>query len=257
MSNRKIRSRVGFSTACIGLLLALAGCGSDSTGPGSLDAKGALQSLALGFGGLVDPGSPASPLTDGSLGELAPLLDHVDVTIGGTSRSMFALGLLETFPAGTCEENLFPDPGFPPPAGVCTPPSLAHLLVLWQSHAANAPPDRLLVIGSDIGTSNFDFLSLNGVPGVAFYLEGLNSEWISASGSLTSAVTAAGLTCSLPLAPYAKSATCHIASFDEQGEITFESLSDNPVTPPPLKVTIPRQSLHGIWVEITETKPIA
>ena len=36
---------------CAGLLLSLTACGSDSTGPSTLDSNAALQSLALGIAG--------------------------------------------------------------------------------------------------------------------------------------------------------------------------------------------------------------
>jgi len=120
----------------------LAGCGSDSTGPGSVDANTALQSLALGLQSVLSTGDPTAPDLSTSLGAVAPLLSQVSVTINGASQNMFAFGVRETFPAGTCEETLFVDPQFPPEPGVCTPPPLGLSLILWQSHAASEPPDR-------------------------------------------------------------------------------------------------------------------
>jgi len=258
----ELRSRLrlsGFTALCTGLLLSLFACGSDSTGPSSLDSNAALQSLSLGLGAISDLESPEAAPLNASFSAIAPLLDQINVTIDGTSRTMFGLGLRESFPAGTCAETLFIDPLFPPEPGVCTPPFLGLALVLWQSHAANAPPDRMIFIVGDVGTSSFDNLITSPsdlvLSLVAIYLEGQDSFWISASGALTSQVAATSQSCSIPLPAFAKSATCSIATFDEEGAISFEQLSDVPSTAR-LNITIPRQTVHGIWQAVTETQPI-
>jgi hypothetical protein len=247
----------GVTATCAGLLLALAACGGDSTAPSSLDSNAALQSLTLGLNGLSDVGSPSGALADPTFGGIAPLLSQVHVTIDGKSQSMFALGLRESFPPGTCEEDLFIDPSFPPQPGVCTPLPLALAVVAWQSHAANAPPDKLFIILADVGTSNFDFLSsVDMSPALALYVDGQSDVWISDAGSLTSAVTATGQACSLPLPPYAKKGSCSVAGFDEQGEIAFEPFTSSAPITSRVNLTIPRQTFNGLWEAITETQPI-
>jgi hypothetical protein len=255
MPLRSMRKFSGLTAACAAIVFSLGAC-SDSSGPSNLDSNAALRSLSLGMSGLVDGASPAAGSLASSLGAIAPVLDKVDVTVDGKTQTMFALGLRETFPAGTCEEQLFlpsPEPG------VCTPPTLGVLLVLWQSHAENAPPDRLIAIVADEGTSNFDFTGsdLTVIPALAIYLEGQNPEnaMISETGTLTSHVAATGPSCNIPLPPYAAAATCAIASFDEEGTISFSAFTDTPSASK--VVTIPRQTLHGIWETITQTKPIA
>jgi len=258
MAFRIVRMHRGVAAACVGLLVSISGCG-ESTGPSKLDPSAALQSLALGMGSVVFVQSPGvAPMVAG-FGEIAPLLDQINVTIDGKSQTMFALGLRETFPAGTCVENVFIDPMFPPLPGVCTPPELGLAVLLWQSHSASAPPDRLIFIVGDVGTSNFDFLSSftsGSIPGVAIYMEGLDNLWLSLSGTLTSQVAATSQSCGLPLPPYAKSGTCSVATFDEQGALTFEDYSETGPTTQRLNVTIPRQTIHGLWQSITETQPI-
>lgn len=247
------------AAVCAGLLLSLTACG-DSSGPSNLDPSAALQSLALGLGPLSE--SPESPALDASFGGIAPLLDQIQVTIDGKSQTMFALGVRESFPLGTCEENVFViSPA--PPDPTCTPMTEGAGVILWQSHSASAPPDRLIVIFGDIGTSNFDFMASltstsEALPASAFYMEGENNVWMSLSGTLTSQVAATNQTCSLPLPPYAKAATCKIATFDEQGSIVFEpfdAFSSIPSTKR-LTLTIPRQTLHGLWQNITEIQPV-
>jgi hypothetical protein len=242
------------------VILSLAACGSDSTGPGNLDSHSALQSLSVGLGGLLEVGSPDAASFVTSIGTLEPLLGQVNVDIDGTTRSMFAVALRQTVPDGTCLEDVFVDPSFPPQPGVCTPLALGALLVFWQSHAANAPPDRLLVVLADQGTSDFSFLSEvpGQVPGLAIYLEGNNIDnlWDSEAGTLTTNVASTGEGCTIPLPPYAKSATCSIATFQEAGTITFENLNESTTTRSSLTVTIPSSTLHGIWEAITETQPV-
>ncbi|HEY3744609.1 MAG TPA: hypothetical protein VGL17_00070 [Gemmatimonadaceae bacterium] len=235
-------------------LLSMTACGSDSTGPNNLDASSALQSLRLGLGGISDIEGPSGATVVGSLGVIAPLLDQINVTIDGKSQTMFGLGLRDTYPAGACEEEIFSDPDFPPPPGECTPVSLGVVLVLWQSHSAAAPPDRMILMAGDEGTTSFDFASITSVPGVAFYLEGSNF-YISTSGTLTSHVASSGTSCTVPLPVYAKSATCTLATFNEQGTITFEA---DPTSPSSVEhtLTIAPQTVDGVWLAVTELQPI-
>jgi hypothetical protein len=243
----------------------MAACGSDSTGPGSVDATAALQSLGLGLqtiGGVQDP---TAPDLSTSLGAVASLLSQVSVTIDGAPQNMFAFGLRETFPAGTCEETLFVDPQFPPEPGVCTPPPAGLSLILWQSHAANQPPDRMILIVADTGASNFDFGASTldvGSQGLelstafAIYLEGEDNIWGSSSGTLTSQTAGAGQACNIPLPPYAKSGACSIATFDEQGSILFERFAIDAPSTERLTIAVPHQILHGLWLAISEVQSV-
>jgi hypothetical protein len=255
MSFLSMRKLSGLTPVCAGLFLSLAAC-SDSTGPNNLDSSAALRSLSLGVAGLADGASPAAGSLAAAFGAIAPVLEKVNVTIDGTSREMFALGLRESFPPGTCEESLF-GLSFPPDPSICTPPSAGVLILLWQSHSDKAPPDRIIVIAADEGTSNFDFYSSDDlvIPALALYLEGQNADNImfSDTGTLTSHVTATGPTCNIPLPPYAAAATCNISSFDEEGTISFSGFSDTPTASK--VVTIPRQTIHGLWEDITQTRP--
>lgn len=245
------------TAACAGLLLTLGACGgSDSTAPApSVDSNAALQSLALGLGSLT-VASPTGPLGDASFGGIAPLLDQINVTIDGTSQSMFALGLRESYPPGTCEESI--NASIPPIPGVCTLPEPQIVFILWQSRAANVPPDKMILILSDVGTTNFSPVSSQSgdIPmAVAIYVEG-SSLWISDSGSLSSAVASTGQTCSLPLPLYATGGTCSVATFDEQGAISFEPTSDVSGNAP-VNLIIPRETVHGLWQALTGIQPVA
>lgn len=243
----------------------MAGCGSDSTGPGSVDANTALQSLALGLQSVLSTGDPTAPDLSTSLGAVAPLLSQVSVTINGASQHMFAFGVRETFPAGTCEETLFVDPNFPPEPGVCTPPPQGLSLILWQSHAANEPPDRMVLIVADTGASNFDFGASSFDAGsqavelstaFAIYIEGQDNIWGSLSGILTSQTSAGNQTCNIPLPPYAKSGACSIARFDEQGSIVFEPFTLDAPSTQRLTIAIPHQTLNGLWLAISEVQSV-
>jgi len=254
----RARSLPGVAAVCAGLIISISAC-SDSTGPSRLDPNAALQSLALGMGAVVFVQAPGVVPMPAGFDEIAPLLDQINVTIDGTAQTMFALGLRETFPAGTCVENVFINPTFPPLPGECTPPELGLAVILWQSHSASAPPDRLIFIVADVGTSNFDFpfnFTTGSIPAVALYMEGVHNLWLSLSGTLTSQVAATSQSCGLPLPPYAKSGTCSVATFDEQGAITFENYSETGPTTQRLTLTIPRQTIHGFWQTITETQPV-
>lgn len=266
MTSTKVCSRFGVTAACVGLVMSISAC-SDSTGPSKLEPSAALQSLALGMGSLLIGPSLIPATMDESLGAFASILGEIDVTIDGKTQTMFALGKRETFPAGTCLENVFILPSFPPEPGVCTPLDLGLGVILWQSHSPFARPDRMILIVADIGTIDFDFASfteydVTTVPatlppwGVAMYLEGEDNFWISLSGSLTSQVAATSQPCGIPLPPYAKAGSCSIATFDEQGAITFERFTEGGPSAQRLNVTIPRQTINGLWINITETQPI-
>jgi hypothetical protein len=239
------------TAACAALLLSLAACGSDSTGPGSsLDAASALQSLSLAMG------TDATSIIYGpsSLGSLASQLDRINVTIDGKSQSMFALGLRESYPVGTCEEDLFIDPLIVNPPGQCTPPPVEFGLILWQSHAADTPPDRLALIAGNPGAINFaDLTTGTGAPpGFAVLTVGQDNIWVSVSGILTSNISGTSQSCAVPLPPYAKSGWCSVATFDEEGTIEFEPITGSSTT----TLVIPRQTIHGIWQTITETQTV-
>lgn len=228
-------------------------CGGDSTGPGNLDPAAALQSLRLGLPGVFDVDGPNGATTIGSFGAIAPVLDQINVDIDGNARTMFALVVRQSFPAGTCQEDLYLDPTSPPPE-ICTPMALGTVLMLWQSHAASSPPDRMVFIVGDEGTTNFDFSSSTPIPGFAFYIEGANFL-LSSAGNLTSRTASTGTACSIPLPPDAKSATCTISTFSEQGTITFEPDVDAAGSAP-RTVTIAAQSVDGVWLAITEIQPL-
>jgi hypothetical protein len=255
MAFAKMRSLPGVATGCVVLLVSLSACGSDSTGPSKLDSSAALQSLALGMGSVLAVQSPIGAPLGATFGGIAPLLDQIDVTVDGATQTMFALGLRESFPDGTCMEDLFVFPSIPPDNAVCTPPMSGLGVLLWQSHSPSAPPDRLIFIVGDVGTSNFDIFSgFN--PAVAIYMQGVEDIWLSLSGTFSSQVAATSQSCGLPLPPYAKAGSCNVATFDEQGTITFEEYSDTGPTAKHLIVTIPRQTIHGLWQAITETQRV-
>ena len=233
----------------------LSACGADSTGPTSLDSHSALRSLALGLNQIGDGQSPTTVEASAVLNALEPLLDKVTVTIDGSAQTMYALGLRESFPPGTCEETLFVDPLFPPDGSVCTPPSLGLVILLWQSHSANQPPDRLALLAADIGTSTFDFTSQS-FPAVALYVEGQNKIFGSESGTLTSQVVATNQSCDVPFPPYAKSATCSFATFTEQGSIVLSEFTLDGPSSGTITLGIPSITLDGLWLNITEVQPI-
>src|SRR3954463_11619142 len=174
----------------IGALAILsAACGSDSTGPTSLDAASALHSLSLGLN-QIGGGTPTEAEANAVFDAIAPSLAIVNVTIDGASQGMYALGLRESFPAGTCEENVFVDPEFPPTPGVCTSPSLGVAIILWQSHSASEAPNKLILVATDVGAGNFDLAQDN--PPIAIYVQDQDKLFASESGSLTTQVTAGG-----------------------------------------------------------------
>jgi hypothetical protein len=205
-----------------------------------------------------ETGTTATLDTDASFGGLAPFLNQVTVNIDGSSQTMFGLALHESFPAGTCWETIFTNV-VPADPGVCTPPPLGLAVMLWQSHSASEKPDRMVLLAGDVGTSNFAFdVNATDLPAVAVYVKG-DKIWLSESGTLNSSVTANSQTCGVPLPPYAKSGTCTFATFDEQGSISlvdFNVVNGSGSFGPTITLTIPRQTLHGLWVQISEVQPI-
>ena len=89
-------------------------------------------------------------------------------------------------------------------------------------------------------------------PGFALYTEGQNDVWVSVSGTLTSNVNATSQGCAVPLPPYAKSGSCSVATFDEQGTINLEPVTGSSM----VTLEIPRQTINGIWQAITETQTV-
>ncbi|HWL39225.1 MAG TPA: hypothetical protein VNO75_03225 [Gemmatimonadaceae bacterium] len=246
--------------ACLAIAtLALAAC-SDSTGSGTVTSEDAFRSLSRGLNTTGLLGIPASSLGDGTE------LGQVDVTIDGAPQRMYALGLRVTYPAGTCFESIFmfpPSPGFPAPS--CSPPPLGLVLVMWQTRSGSRPPDRTIVISADVGTADFDFLNFDGegvfAPTLGIYAKGDEEIWAAISGTLTSQVTATSQTCQATPPPFAKSATCHVATFDESGRIVFQELdldffAGGTSTPRTVEVVIPRQNIVGILQAVTEIRPI-
>jgi hypothetical protein len=249
MSFKKVRALPGATAACAGLLLSLSACvTTDTFGPtGPFDNTGALQSLVLGIGptGASDIFGP--PVT--SLGSLASHLDQVNVTINGVAQTMFALGLQENYPAGTCVETLIVTTS---PPGTCTPLPYSLGVILWQSHAANATPDRLAFMIGNPGTNDF----LNPGTGVSYplgvYFELGNDIWDSQSGTLTSNMAATTETCAVPIPRYATAGSCSFATFDVQGTINLVPRSSTT----PVTIVIPRQTFHGMLQTITAVQAI-
>jgi hypothetical protein len=255
-----MRNHLAGTAACAGLLFSISGC-SDSTGP-TVSPRDALQSLALGIATFGDTETPSVSEVNDALSAIEPLLDRVNVSINGSSRTMYAFATRQTFPEGTCIENIFVDPNFPPPPGECTPANFGATLFLWQSHAANEPPDRMLLVSVDEGTTDFAFdvtdpLSLS--LAFAAYVETPDKFYFANGGSVNTHITSTGQGCSVPLPPYAKTGTCSIATFDEDGSIVFETITgaDVPSGASDLTITIPRQTMHGLWEQITEVQPVS
>ena len=240
--------------------IAVSAC-SDSTGPGSLDSHAALQSLALGLGQLGPIGSTTATDADAGFSAIEPLLGQVTVTIDGSPQTMYALGFRESFPAGTCLEDLFSDTFLPPEPGVCTPPPPEVVVFLWQSHSPSTPPDKMVVLVGSVGTTNYDFLiGSTDFPATAMYLEGPDHFWGSMSGTLTTQVASMNQSCSIPLPPYAKSGNCSLATFTTQGSIVFQefhlgtAVISSGMVEPTKTIDIPSTTLHGLWLSITEVQ---
>lgn len=246
----------GLKRASVGVVIvALAAC-SDSTGSGNVSPDDALRSLSRGLSGAnaLPFGLSASALGgDAELGQ-------VNVTIGGTPQSMYALGLRVTYPTGTCLQTIFIFPDDPYLPGECTAPPLGVVLVLWQTRSGSRPPDRMIFLAADVGTSDFTFSAAPGVttfPSFGFYINGQDEFWISSAGTLTSQVTATNLTCDAPAPLFAAASTCHVATFDEAGQITFEELDFFDSRPSrTTQLVIPRQNIIGILQAVTAVRPI-
>lgn len=251
---------------CLALtLVALGACSSDSTGPGTVGAEEALQSLARGLNSSSGVDLPFA-LSPSALGTAARGIDRINVAINGTTHSMYALGLRVTYPAGTCIETLIIVPSVTVPPG-CTPPPLGLVLVLWQTSSGSRPPDRMVFISADVGTVNFAIFPFEAtdftfLPSFAIYVNDREEFWASTGGSLTSQVAATSETCSVTPPPFAKTSTCHVATFDEAGQIRFERFDFTAFGPgaPPARQTmdfvIPRQTIRGILQAITEITPV-
>lgn len=250
------RKRI-ISAVVVAVSVATGAC-SDSSGPGSVDANGALQSLALALQGAVTFGSLTSPEVGGNFAGIGPLLTQTTITVDGKPEPVYALGVRESFPDGTCEEDLFVDPQFPNDPSICTPPSLTTALFFWQSHSATELPDRMLLVVTDPGAITFDDANLDlDPPAFAFYTEGENDPWASLSGSITSLITSLNQACNVELPPYAKAGSCNFAAFNEQGSIVLGPFSlDEPTIPAQKTIVIPSQNLHGIWLDVTEVQPL-
>lgn len=245
------------SAAIVAVSVATGAC-SDSSGPGSVDANAALQSLALALQGAVTFGSLTSPEVGSNFAGIAPLLTQTTITVDGKAQPVYGLGVRESFPDGTCEEDLFVDPQFPSDPAICTPPSQTTALFFWQSHSATEVPDRMLLVVTDPGTVSFDFDAVpEELPAFAFYTEGEKEPMSSMSGTITTAVTSLNQQCSVQLPPYAKAGSCNFAAFNEQGQIVLEPFTlDEPTVPSHKTVTIPSQTLHGLWLDITEVQQV-
>lgn len=245
-------------------LTGLAGCG-DSSGPIAVDDEAALRSLSLGLG----RGSPGLPfaLRPTALGTSARGIDQIDVSINGTTNRMYALGLRITYPAGTCVESMVVVASFPSPAGQCTPPPLGLVLVLWQTSSGSRPPEKMAFISADVGTTSFANFSdpssdFTFFPAFAMYIDNREELWTSVGGSLTSQVSATNETCNVAPPAFASQSTCHYATFDESGQITFERFDFTVFGPgasstrETLDLAIPRQSIRGILQAVTQIRPV-
>jgi hypothetical protein len=248
---RPVKSRLAILVFAV---LGLNAC-SDSTGPTALDPTSALHSLALGVG---SAGSFGAALYGGllireSLQGMSPFVTKANVTIDGGLQPMYALALHEGFAPGACLQTIF---AHSPHDTGCTLPNLGVALVLWQSHSADAAPDRLVVLLSDVGTSDFGFFPDTTLhPENALYVLAGEEGWVYRAGSLTSSVTEASTACGSPLPTFAKSGTCSTATFDEEGTITFANLAGATCCATQT-ITIPRQSFRGLSMAISEVQAV-
>jgi hypothetical protein len=244
----------------------MAAC-SDSTGPTSLDSNSALQSLAIWLSQDGEADAPTAAQTKSMLDAITPLLHKVSVTFDGASQDMYGFAIRQTFPAGTCQEDIFVDPQFPPVAGVCTPAFAGVETILWQARSSSKPPDKLIVTISDVGTNDFDLSTVafddNGnpvagqpFPALALYVAGQDRIFSSESGTITTSMTSTGPSCSVPTVPYAKSATCNVVSFVEAGTIVMTELALDGSAGKALSLGIPSINMDGLWIDITEVQPI-
>ena len=226
---------------------------SDSTGITESEATSAIHSLALGMRSdtFANLGIGFPVTIDESFDGIAPFLNKVTVNIGGSRQSMYALGLNRSFPPGTCSEAIFGrSPHTPPDA--CTFPTSLLTIVFWQSHSATELPDQIMLFTGDVGTSCFAECPIGSKESFAQFVW-QHEEWFSGSGPFTSNAIATTSPCTVPPLPYyAKSANCSIATFDLEGKITFGNFVDTNT----LTMTIPRQTIHGVWLAVTEVQTI-
>jgi hypothetical protein len=252
-------SKVGSSL--VGVLVLLGACGTDSTGPGGAFEPvndDAVQSLILGMQSMPMPMAGVTPVSDG-FGTIAGRLGDVTVTIDGKSETMHAIGLKTSFAAGLCAEDFAYYPPIPHDPSVCSPALRPLTLVLWQSHSRLERPDRMILITGEAEASDFkpDPLRLGSyVVPLMYFMDGPDHIWRSSSGLLTSSIVSTDQSCSLPLPPYAASATCKMATFDEEGSVVLGQWSYMPQEPAERTVTISRQTLSGVWQHITAVTQI-
>lgn len=230
--------------------IGITGC-SDATGPTALDSKSAVASLSLGVPS-VSYGSALyqSLLIPESLGGIAPFVNKVWVQVDGASQEMYALALHEQFPAGACLETIF---AHSPHDTACILPYLGVAVVLWQSRSVNAPPDRVMVLMTDVGTSDFGSYPDNTTHSqFALYATSESREWAYFSGAVTSSIAQSTASCNVPLPAFVKSGNCNVATFTEEGSITFTRMD---VPAGTLQtVTIPRLSIDGLSMSISEVQ---
>lgn len=242
---------------------------ADSTGPGNVGDDDAMRSLTRGLSSAG--GTLPFALSPSALGTAARGIDRIDVRIDGVPHTMFALGLRVTYPVGTCMETLVV---YSPPivrfGPECTPPPLGLLLVLWETSSGSRPPERMILISGDVGSSTFSNMATFSLetpdysffPAFAIQINDREEFWTSIGGVLESRVTATSERCNVPPPAFAKTSTCNVASFTESGQITFERFDFNPFTPGPpppshtMELVIPSQSVRGILQAVTEVKPI-
>ncbi|MGI8547853.1 MAG: hypothetical protein ACR2M1_11035 [Gemmatimonadaceae bacterium] len=192
----------------------------------SVSAEDALKSLATGLSNTATIPSGAA-LGAASIGSLASSqVGQVAVVIDGKSVQTFALAVQTTFPGGTCLEQLFATMGSTVPQSTCTSPPTGLMLILWQTGSASVPPDRIVIVYADLGRATFsDFATLGSqttaLPSFAIYMDRGGAISISSGGSFTSSVKGVGQSCSLPLPPFATSATCSRATFTAAGHVSF------------------------------------
>ena len=262
-----IITRSGHFLAAVAFL-GMAAC-ADSTGPGNVGDDDAMRSLTRGLSSA--PGTLPFALSPSAIGTAARGIDRINVGIDGIPHTMYALGLRVTYPAGTCMETLVvyspPIVSFGPE---CTPPPLGLLLVLWETRSGSRPPERVILISGDVGSSTFSNMATLSLqtpdyiffPAFAIQINDREEFWTSIAGVLESQVTATSESCNVPPPAFAKSSSCNVASFTESGHITFERFDFNPFTPGPpppsqtMELVIPSQSLRGILQAVTEVKPI-
>ncbi|MDQ2888995.1 MAG: hypothetical protein M3R65_00385 [Gemmatimonadota bacterium] len=222
----KLRTTRVFAAAMLVMCVA---CGSDSgTGPRNptVSAQDALRSLASGLASST--GSPSSAILSGStVAGLSPdVVVQVTVTFDGVPTGMFAVALQTTYPTATCFEQLFPAMSNSMSPAICTPAPQGMAVVLWQTSSATAAPDRLVILYANLGSASFSNLDTfdsgtSALPSFALYLDKSGALSVSSAGTLTSSVRSANQSCSLPLPPFASSATCARVVFTAAGHIAF------------------------------------